>query len=390
MYEYCSQGDFYYPDSFTYLTPALNLQRGLGFSNEGDPETIRTPGYPVFLLPFLAMKAPAGAIAATQHLLDALLAVAIYVLARRAGARRWAAMAGALVMGLDTVTVHYANKILTETLTAVGVLIAFVILTHRRTTPWLVLAGLLCGSLVLTRPVAIAYFVVVALWLAWMPVRPIALTAFVVAALALPIAWASRNAERTGVFTISSIGSNNLLMHRAAGALAAEDGGDFPTRLAARQQELQKILEKRIREAEGVEDPDMLTSADVSRYYSELARPILLHHPRGVMLVTLRGLAMNMFDTDWDALAEVVDDELIPEQVTRYAVHIWTWLLWIASIAGITVMWRRDRAQAVLLAGSIFYFLFMAAGGEAEARFRVPVVPLMALAVAWVAESSKT
>lgn len=99
MYEYCSQGDFYYPDSFTYLTPALNLQRGLGFSNEGDPETIRTPGYPVFLLPFLAMKAPAGAIAATQHLLDALLAVAIYVLARRAGARRWAAMAGALVWG---------------------------------------------------------------------------------------------------------------------------------------------------------------------------------------------------------------------------------------------------------------------------------------------------
>lgn len=290
-------------------------------------------------------------------------------------------------MGLDTVTVHYANKILTETLTAVGVLIAFVILTHRRTTPWLVLAGLLCGSLVLTRPVAIAYFVVVALWLAWMPVRPIALTAFVVAALALPIAWASRNAERTGVFTISSIGSNNLLMHRAAGALAAEDGGDFPTRLAARQQELQKILEKRIREAEGVEDPDMLTSADVSRYYSELARPILLHHPRGVMLVTLRGLAMNMFDTDWDALAEVVDDELIPEQVTRYAVHIWTWLLWIASIAGITVMWRRDRAQAVLLAGSIFYFLFMAAGGEAEARFRVPVVPLMAYAAAFAVGS---
>jgi len=390
IYQYCSQGDFYYPDSFTYLTPALNLQRGLGFSNEGDPETIRTPGYPVFLLPFLAMKAPAGAIVATQHLLDALLAVAIYVLARRAGARRCAAIAGALAMGLDTITIHYANKILTETLTAVGVLIAFVILTHRRTTPWLVLAGLLCGSLVLTRPVAIAYFVVVALWLAWMPVRPIALTAFVVAALALPIAWASRNAERTGVFTISSIGSNNLLMHRAAGALAAEDGGHFPTRLAARQQELQKILEKRIREAEGVEDPDMLTSADVSRYYSELARPILLHHPRGVMLVTLRGLAMNMFDTDWDALAEVVDDELIPEQVTRYAVHIWTWLLWIASIAGITVMWRRDRAQAVLLAGSIFYFLFMAAGGEAEARFRVPVVPLMALAVAWVAESSKT
>src|SRR6185503_18029799 len=87
-YEYLSQGDFFYPDSFTYLTPALNLLRGHGFTTEGDPETLRTPGYPVFLLPFLAVHAPAGAIVFANHLLDALMAAGIYVLARRNGGRR--------------------------------------------------------------------------------------------------------------------------------------------------------------------------------------------------------------------------------------------------------------------------------------------------------------
>ena len=387
-YEYLSQGDFFYPDSFTYLTPALNLLHGHGFSTEGDPETMRTPSYPLFLLPFLAAKAPAGVIVAANHLLDALLAACVYLLARRNGARRWIAFAASLVLGLDLISIHYANKILTETLSAVLVFAIFVIVLHRRSMGWLTFAGFLCGALVLTRPVAIAFFAVIAAWLWWQRVPKIAIAGFVVASLALTIGWASRNAQKTGVFTVSTIGSNNLLMYRAAGALAAEDGGNFPERLEARQAEMQVKVEEAIREGEGVDDPEELTTADTAKYYSGLAKPILLHHPRGVMLVTLRGFYMNMFDTDWDALAEVVDDELIEEEWTERAVIAWTWALWIATLAGLAVMWRGDRAQAVLIAATIFYFLFMAAGGEAEARFRIPVIPLMALAAA-AAGSSK-
>jgi hypothetical protein len=372
-----SQGDFYYPDSFTYLTPALNMLHGLGFSTDGQPETLRTPGYPLFLFPFLALRAPAGVIVATQHLLDALLAVAIYLLTRRN-------FAAALILGLDTITIHYANKILTETLSAVLIVVIFVILIRSRSLPALIVTGLLCGALVLVRPVAIVYFCVVMLWLGYVRVRLAAIMVFIAAAVVLPLAWSARNAARTGVFTISSIGSNNLLMHRAAGALAMEDGGDFKTHLEARQHQLQRIVDAMIEEGEGVDDPDDLNSADLAPYYSALARQILLQHPRALMLLTLRGFAVNMFDTDWDALAEVVDDELIPEEATKIAVHVWTWLLWIVTLAGIVAMWRRDRPQAALIAATIFYFLFMAAGGEAEHRFRVPIVPLMALASASV------
>ncbi len=381
-YQFLSERDYFFPDSFTYLTPALSMLHGLGFTTEDGPETLRTPGYPVFLLPFLATGAPQGSIIGANHLLEALLAAAVYWLARRNGARKFVAIAGALIIAFDPITIHYANKILTETLSATLVFIVFVIVTHRRTLPWLTGAGLLCGALVLVRPVAILYFGVVMLWLAWDRVRPMVVTAFVISAIALPVGWASRNAAKTGVFTISSIGAINLMSYRATAALAMEDGGDFKTRLAARQRELDAVVAKRVIAAEGVESAGELSSAELSRYYSAVAKPILLHHPRGAALMTIRGFFVNMFEDDWDALAEVVDDELIPEDATRIAVHVWTWVVWIVTIAGFVMFWRRDRKQAALIAATIFYFLFMAAGGEAEGRFRVPVVPLMALAAA--------
>ena len=381
-YEYLSQGDYFYPDSFTYLTPALGLLHGLGFTTEDGPETLRTPGYPIFLLPFLAMRVEPDVIVAVNHFLDAMLAAAVYWLARRNGARQFTAIAGALIIAFDTITIHYANKILTETLSATLVFFIFVIVMHRRTLRWLIGAGFLCGALVLVRPVAILYFGIVMLWLAWNRVRPFAVTAFAISAILLPIAWASRNAAKTGVFTVSSIGAINLMAYRAAAALAIEDGGDFRARLHARQKELDAVVAKRVIEAEGVESPEELSSAEVSPYYSAVAKPVLLHHPRGVALMTIRGFFVNMADTDWDALAEVVDDELIPEDATRIAVHLWTWFVWVVSIAGIVILWKRDRRQAALIAATIFYFIFMAAGGEAEGRFRVPVIPLMALAAA--------
>jgi len=185
-YEFLSQGDFFYPASYTYLTPALNVLHGNGFTSEDGPETLRTPGYPAFLLPFLALHASPGIIVFANHLIDALLAVAIYVLARRNGSRRWIAIAASLILAFDTITIHYANKILTETLSAAFIFAIFVIVLHRRTMSWLVIAGLLCGVLVLVRPVAIVYFVVVMAWLAWMGVRPALVMSFIASAILLP------------------------------------------------------------------------------------------------------------------------------------------------------------------------------------------------------------
>src|ERR1051325_6080162 len=193
-YLYFSNGDFFFPDSFTYMTPARNLRHGLGFATApGVPETMRTPGYPLFLLPFLSSMT---AVVAVQHLLNAALAAAIYFFARRR-LSRFAAIVAALVFALDVPTIHYANKVLSETLFTVLLFALFVLAARGKPS------GLLSGVLVLVRPVAILYFAVL--------LRRRRIIAFSIAALVLPLLWAARNAYRTGVFTVSSIAGVNWL-----------------------------------------------------------------------------------------------------------------------------------------------------------------------------------
>src|SRR5437764_3370720 len=123
-----SNGDFFYPDSRTYIEPAQSMLAGRGFIRaNGIIETFRTPGYPLFLM---AVR-NSTAVVVLQHLMNAALAVAIYLFARRRFTRG-IAFAAALLFALDTPTIHYANKVLTETLFTVG-LFALIWLTLRET-----------------------------------------------------------------------------------------------------------------------------------------------------------------------------------------------------------------------------------------------------------------
>jgi hypothetical protein len=59
----------------------------------------------------------------------------------------------------------------------------------------------------------------------------------------------------------------------------------------------------------------------------------------------------------------------------RAAVLPLTAALFILFVVGIIVLWRRDRALALLIGGTVGYFILISAGGESEWRFRVPVMP---------------
>ena len=155
LYFHFTVPDYLFPDSFTYLAPARTLLAGLGFVGAtGLAETLRTPGYPLFLAAF---GTHVMAVIIAQHLINVAIAVAVYLTAgRRLG--RFAGITAALLIAIDTPTIHYANKILSETLFTAVLLVVFVLVVARSLLP---VAGLLTGALVLIRPVAIAYFVVI-------------------------------------------------------------------------------------------------------------------------------------------------------------------------------------------------------------------------------------
>jgi CHASE2 domain-containing sensor protein len=72
----------------------------------------------------------------------------------------------------------------------------------------------------------------------------------------------------------------------------------------------------------------------------------------------------------------------VPSSIIQLAIDAFTAISFAAALLGIAALWYRDRPLAILIALTVAYFLFIAAGGEAEARFRVPVAPMLAIAAA--------
>src|SRR4051812_7984451 len=366
VYFACANNDYFFPDSFTYLAPARNLLHGLGFTTADGIETLRTPGYPLLLAAFGLRIVP---MIVFQHLLNVALAVAIYVFVMRRLGDRFVAIAAAILFATDTPTLHYANKILTETLFTALLFVVFVLVVYARKLP---LAGLLTGALVLIRPVAIAYFVVVALCLALRRVRLRTIVIYIALALVFPIGWGLRNLHHTGVFTISSIGGINLLTYRAAGALAIEDDGDFDSDLADEMDGLQETADDEIQTRLHINDAEELSDAVRSKYYSEIGWRVLRQHPRAAAMLTLRGLLVNVFDSRWEGL-EIVS--AFPTEIVHRSLDAYTAALFVFAIIGAAALWKRDRNLAAMIIATVVYFLLISAGGEAESRFRVPVIP---------------
>jgi hypothetical protein len=227
--------------------------------------------------------------------------------------------------------------------------------------------------------VAIVFFVVVMIYLALRRVRLRAIAVYVALALVLPAAWQLRNFHHTGVFTISSIGGINLLTYRAAGALAIEDDGDFDSDLNDEMLGLRADADTEIEASLHIPDAEELPDAVRSKYYSQIATRVLRQHPRGAVMLTLRGLLVNLFDSRWEAMSIV---SRFPEEIVRRGLDAFTAFVFVFAVIGVAALWRRDRDLAVAIAGTVVYFLLISAGGEAESRFRVPVIPQYVIAAA--------
>jgi hypothetical protein len=334
---------------------------------------MRTPGYPLLLALFGLRIVP---VIVVQHLLNAAVAAGIYVMTLRRLGSRAIALIAAILFAIDTPTLHYANRILTETVFTSMLFAVFALVTFRRALP---VAGVLTGALVLIRPVAIVYFVAVAICLLLARVRPRTIAAYVALALALPLAWGLRNQQQTGVFTIASISGTNLLAYRAAGALAIEDDGDFDADLRDEQNGLVEDADEEIQRTLHIDDAGELPSAVRAQWYSRIAWRVLREHPRGAALLTLRGILVNIFQSRWEAM---IDISRLPASVLQHALDAFTAITFVFAAIGAAALWKRDRPFGAAVIATVVYFILISAGGEAEARFRVPVIPQYMIAAA--------
>jgi hypothetical protein len=369
-------------DSPTYIGPAVNLAQGRGFTNvNGLPETRRTPGYPLFLAPFFFL--PASLVLATiaQVILNAAVAAGVACEARNLSGHPLAAAIAGAVFIADISSLHYASQILTETLFTALVFAAYRLLPRRA-----LLAGLVGGAAVLVRPIGLYLFVPVAaaLLLRREPRRVVRALVFSAAFLILPFVWSERNARAGAGRTISTITSWSILFDRAAGTLALERPGPFG----------HNVNEVRLELAARVGEPFAATYSNHVPHRGEVFHPerytrvgleVLTGHPLAYLRAWLRALAYTMFGGG----ARLLEDFFgIGGNVARGMVLLYTVPLVLLAGAGAMRMLIERRDEGLLLAAIVTYLLVTCSIAEPNARFRVPMMPFLAIwcgaAVTWL------
>jgi len=232
-------------DARAYATLAVNLWRhGVFSSDEADtvspmPTQYREPAYPAFLAlviathrelrnkpmeNFLSAGKDIRSLKRSGLLLFVLLPVLIYVLVRKAGGSRAAALSAGLLVIMDRGSQNLLATTLSEHLTMVAmaaVSLSLMGLVRRPGTGCAALGGLALAVLVLTKTVFQLFLPVALLWVWWngrgltVSRRWIAVAVFA-GAFALPVgAWKLRNVAHFGNASLVSGRSGVVLMARA-------------------------------------------------------------------------------------------------------------------------------------------------------------------------------
>ncbi len=398
---------FYVPDSFDYDLLARRLVTHARFSRDDKApfhaEILRTPAYPVLLAAIYAVAgprplpgppSPGPEGAATDHrvevvaaaLAGVLLSAAAIVLVRRA-AREWlpgsSGRLAALLVALDLGAAAYGCFLLTEALFVVLLLLALTSLgrLQRRDTPRDVAArtgddgrhafavGFLLGLATLCRPIALGLPVALALG------RTRRQAALLLSGAALVVApWVARNGLSAGLWSVSSVGSVNLLYHRASAVENAKAGrpNESPDH------------------APGENDPEAV------RRMTRKGLDVLARNAGTLAALTARAWVRTLGPDEDPILlllgypAEPTPWWLARREGSRQPAGLsWlenalegAFLLFLYGAAARAFPAFRDperRPLLLVVAAALAYFVLVS-GPEYFGRFRVPLVPLLALA----------
>jgi len=377
--------EHYGVDTPSYLIPADNLLHGQGLvNNSHQPEIRRTPGYPLLLAIFRAAPLKVEYLISVQHALCVLLIAAVTLIALRLSGSSLVALVAALALSLDLATLRIANLLLTEiTFTVLIGLTAWALyraMTKPESAAFAVAAaGFLGGCAVLVRPVGAMYFVSLSLCLL-MAFKQRALRLVVVLVtsfLLLPLLWATRNLVESGYFGVSTIGAEDLLYYRAAGALAIQQPGNY---LVNTVKIRDALIDQTCADLERIYDRDCLrvTEAQQARYSTQKGISIIIRNPLGYLRSALLSLAYIIFGGGAEALSRITH---VGPRMAELIVLLVTVPEACLALVGCWYWYRRDRNLCYVLVFTVTYFMVISAGAEAYSRFKVPVMPMYALLI---------
>ncbi len=384
----------FFSDSYTYAKPAhvLRHQGAYAVYHDGRliPEVYRTPGYPLFLVPFLNQDGSLRlrCIQWVQALLNSISAALVFWAAFYFWKDIRAACLAGIGFAVDFVGVVHCAFVLTDTLFVFFICLSLYGLVRQR----LVMTAASAAASAFVRPVGLYYGALLAVLYLLMgrglkpPVSKARLLALLMTLL-LPIAgWFARNHHVSGRWTFSTLQDDNLFLVRVA--LVEVERRQIPYAQAVDD------IRKAHRQAPGAPSQSLWASRYLMKHWTVytklMARDLLKLLTGNSMKVAAW---MFLHDTRYEPLAQPVYATETPIQQARHLIqrHPWfsillvLYLCFLFSIYGLALWglrrcWHEAGWQTTLLLSlPLCYFLLVTLGADAHARYRLPLMPALFL-----------
>ena len=158
-----------YSDATVYVKLANNIIHNNIFSEallhpELVPDAMRTPGYPVFLVPFKFIGAPNIIIVLFQDILAGLLTVIIFRIALLLFKNKFVGIMSAIIFAIDPAMIYWSNLLMSDHLAGFFFSL-FVLFFIKKRYGW---AGLLLGITAQIRPIFLYLFPIVILMIMYL------------------------------------------------------------------------------------------------------------------------------------------------------------------------------------------------------------------------------
>ncbi len=370
------------------------------------PDFARTPGYPVFLAAFKYFHLSNMWIALFQLLLTSFVPLQLFLVAKKRGFQH--PIVAFCIVGFDLSLLLFSPMILSDGFffIALSTLLYFLLIKPVLNNRILLIA-LISGLLILIRPIAIIFPLLILMYL-WRSKHAFkTLIVYVLVGLLAPLGWSIRNNYHFSTNNISSMSSNNLLLYNAAGVLAKAEGRSFS--------EVQSELAYEQLALQDWED-DPLASKKYVEQCNEKAISILSAHPllfakQAAHSISLyffkppRSYFDQVFDLNYsyapiDGLGELSTLKSKFEKLfagsSPLALILMSFSLLMNILVFVLAFWgarfllKNNPQLAILLIGGALYFCFLSVFTATDARFRLPAIPFLALLASAVPIKTRT
>ncbi|MBV8547779.1 MAG: glycosyltransferase family 39 protein [Acidobacteria bacterium] len=365
-------------DSVTYTTGAQSLASRGGFLDpNGNPEIFRTPGYPLVLAPFMALRASDSLIAALNIVFAVLVVIVTWRMARHLFDDDRVAGICALIVAVEPTMLIWSFKVMPETLfTLCLLLFAYAAINEKP-----IAAGIALSAAVYVKPIAWPLVLIVPLIAVWF--KPKRALIFFVTCVALLAPWHIRNYVTSGYLGFSSLIDRSIQITAGGSVAARQEGVAFAemrrrliARDDARASDPQRYAQMR---REGVSriasDPLGWAKTHVFGMFRTLFEPGVTEYARTFGFYTANGGLAAMVDGGFAGFARA-------HPILVAVSIVWAIALLPLVLLPIVAVLRVPRVSRLafgLFALITVYFVVAGGGVPGYHRFRVPAVPFLVL-----------